>query len=62
MKTMKLTAEQIKKLHARHTLLVAEIRTALERTEMINEVLKTGEVPAGTAFDDIGTPLKERPA
>jgi hypothetical protein len=65
MKTMaQLTSEQIEELHERHTVLIAEVRAALERIEMINEVLESGEVPAadGTGFDDIGTPLKERPA
>jgi hypothetical protein len=54
--------EQIKKLHARHKLLIAEIRLAADRAETINQVLKTGKLPAGKKFDDIGTPLKEQPA
>jgi hypothetical protein len=62
MKTMELTTEQIEDLHERHTLLVAEMRVALERIQEINDVLESGELPSGTAFDDIGTPLKERPA
>lgn len=59
---MGLTTEQIEKLHERHTLLVSEMRVALERVAEINEVLESGDLPAGTSFDDIGTPLKERPA
>ena len=55
-----LTSEQIQELHARHAKLTAEIRTGLSRIEVINETIASGQVPAGTAFADIGTPLKER--
>ena len=55
-----LTSEQIQELHVRHAKLTAEIRTGLSRIEVINETIKTKQVPAGTPFDDIGTPLKER--
>ena len=55
-----LTNEQIQELHVRHAKLTAEIRTGLSRIEVINETIKTGQVPAGVEFADIGTPLKER--
>ncbi len=55
-----LTSDQIRELHERHAKLTAEIRTGLSRIEQINETVESGEVPAGTSFDDIGTPLKER--
>jgi hypothetical protein len=57
-----LTSDQIQELHERHAKLTAEIRVAVSRVEAINEAMEAGEVPAGTRFEDIGTPLKERPA
>lgn len=56
-----LTSEQIEGLHQRHLVLTAEIRLGVERLVVINETIRTGQVPAGTQFKDIGTPIRERP-
>lgn len=59
---MELTANQIESLHQRHAVLTAQIREGLERLEEINAAIESKQLPNGTGFDDIGTPLKERPA
>ena len=58
---MELTSEQIETLNARHTMLTAEIREAARRLEEIRAAVSDGEIADDRSFDDIGTPLKERP-